>query len=151
RQRLQAFLDIQLDRKGANDAEAKTKSDAEALITLYQLSKDELDNRIHDALRNMERSDIGTIHSFAATLLRLYPLEAGVDPQFREDDGREFDRLFDEQWAQWLDVELALSSPRTEEWRKILARCQLEHIKVLAKSLSAEAVDLQRSDTVNSI
>jgi ATP-dependent helicase/nuclease subunit A len=122
------------------------------LIALYQLSKAELDSRIHDALRSMERSDIGTIHSFAATLLRLYPLEAGVDPQFREDDGREFDRLFDEQWDQWLDVELALSSPRAEEWRKILARCQLEHIKALAKSLSAEAVDLRRiSDTANSM
>ncbi len=60
------------------------------------------------ALRNLERSDIGTIHSFAANLLRLYPIEAGVDPQFREDDGAEFDRLFDEQWDAWLDQELAL-------------------------------------------
>ena len=32
-----------------------------------------MDSRIHDALRNLERSDIGTIHSFAANLLRLYP------------------------------------------------------------------------------
>ena len=77
---LQAFLDVQLDREAANDAEAKTKSDAEALIALYQLSKDELDSRIHDALRNMERSDIGTIHSFAANLLRLYPPRSGRRP-----------------------------------------------------------------------
>ena len=151
RERLQTYLAVELDHEPANDGEKKNKQAVEQLIALYQLSKAELDSRIHDALRNMERSDIGTIHSFAATLLRLYPLEAGVDPQFREDDGREFDRLFDEQWDQWLDVELALSSPRAEEWRKILPRCQLEHIKVLAKSLSAEAVDLQRnSATVNS-
>ena len=151
RERLQTYLAVELDHEPANDGEKKNKQAVEQLIALYQLSKAELDSRIHDALRNMERSDIGTIHSFAATLLRLYPLEAGVDPQFREDDGREFDRLFDEQWDQWLDVELALSSQRAEEWRKILARCQLDHIKVLAKSLSAEAVDLQRnSDTVNS-
>jgi len=142
RERLQTYLAVELDHDPASDAEENNKRAVEMLMALYQLSKAELDNRIHDALRNMERSDIGTIHSFAATLLRLYPLEAGVDPQFREDDGREFDRLFDEQWDQWLDVELALSSPRAEEWRKILARCQLEHIKVLAKSLSAEAVDL---------
>src|SRR4030095_5716141 len=120
RQRLQAFLDIQLDRKGANDAEAKTKSDAEALIALYQLSKDELDNRIHEALRNMERSDIGTIHSFAANLLRLYPLEAGVDPQFREDDGAVFDRLFDDHWNLWLDQELSLHTQQRPDWQKIL-------------------------------
>ena len=35
-----------------------------------------------------ERSEIGTIHSFAGTLLRLYPMQSGVDPQFVEDDGR---------------------------------------------------------------
>src|SRR6266508_2493127 len=85
RQRLQAFLDIELDRQPASDAEGKTRKDVETLIALYQLSKDELDGRVQDALRNMERSDIGTIHSFAANLLRLYPLEAGVDPQFHED------------------------------------------------------------------
>jgi ATP-dependent helicase/nuclease subunit A len=145
RQRLQALLDVQLDRKAANDAEAKTKSDAEALITLYQLSKDELDNRIHDALRNMERSDIGTIHSFAANLLRLYPLEAGVDPQFREDDGAAFDRLFDDHWNLWLDQELSLHSAHAPDWQKILPRCGLDQIKALAKSIAAENVDLRRN------
>jgi ATP-dependent helicase/nuclease subunit A len=94
----------------------------------------------------MERSDIGTIHSFAASLLRLYPLEAGVDPQFREDDGREFDRLFDERWNQWLDQELALRSPRAPEWRKALPRMALDQIKALAKSLSAETVELRQQD-----
>jgi ATP-dependent helicase/nuclease subunit A len=145
RQRLQTFLDAELDRLPAKAAEEKTKQDVEALIVLYQLSKDELDSRAHDALRNMERSDIGTIHSFAATLLRLYPLEAGVDPQFHEDDGAEFDRLFDEHWALWLDQELSLRSPHAEDWRKILARCQLDQIKALAKSLCAETVDLRQN------
>ena len=145
RQRLQAFLDVQLDREAANDAEAKTKSDAEALIALYQLSKDELDNRIHDALRNMERSDIGTIHSFAANLLRLYPLEAGVDPQFREDDGAAFDRLFDDHWNLWLDQELSLDSAHAADWQKILPRCGLDQIKALAKSIAAENVDLRQN------
>ena len=90
-------------------ARRKTYKEIESLIDRYQLSKDELDARVHDALRNMERSDIGTIHSFAATLLRLYPLEAGIDPQFQEDDGKQFERIFDEQWDLWLDQELALS------------------------------------------
>lgn len=145
RQRLQAFLDIELDRQPVNDVEEKTQKDIEALIACYQLSKDELDRRVHDALRNMERSDIGTIHSFAATLLRLYPLEAGVDPQFHEDDGAEFDRLFDEQWDLWLDQELSLRSSHAEDWRKILPRCPLDQIKALAKSISTENVDLRQN------
>jgi ATP-dependent helicase/nuclease subunit A len=147
RQSLQAFLDIELDRQPKTDAEEKTQKDIQTFIDLYQLSKDEVDSRIHDALRNMERSDIGTIHSFAATLLRLYPLEAGVDPQFHEDDGAAFDRLFDEHWDLWLDQELSLRSTHAEDWRKILARCQLDQIKALAKSITAENVDLRPNTT----
>jgi ATP-dependent helicase/nuclease subunit A len=142
RHRLQDYLAVELDRQAANDAEEKIKNNVETLVALYQLSKDEIDSRARDALRNMERSDIGTIHSFAASLLRLYPLEAGVDPQFREDDGAEFDRFFDEQWDLWLDRELALGSPHAEDWRKILAPLKLDQIKALAKSLSAETIDL---------
>ena len=152
RQRLQAFLDVQLDREAADDAGAKTESDVEALIALYQLSKDELDNRIHDALRNVERSDIGTIHSFAANLLRLYPLEAGIDPQFHEDDGAAFDRLFDDHWELWLDQELSLRSPHAADWQKILPRWRLDQIKALGKSMAAENVDLRRdSNGANSV
>ncbi len=151
RQRLQAFLDVRLDREPA-DAEAKTRSEVKALIALYQLSKDELDGRVHDALRNMERSDIGTIHSFAANLLRLYPLEAGVDPQFHEDDGAAFDRLFDDHWELWLDQELSLRSPHAEDWQKILPRCRLDHIKALARSMAAENVDLRQNiDGANAV
>src|SRR5205807_5646751 len=112
----------------------------EAVIQLYQLSKDDLDARVHEALRNLERADIGTIHSFAATLLRLYPLEAGVDPQFHEDDGKQFERIFDEQWDLWLDQELSLRSFHAADWRRILPRCQLDQIKALAKSISTENV-----------
>ena len=106
RERLQSYLAVRLDWEPVGKSERKAKDDVEALLARYQPSKDEVDRRVHDALRNIERSDIGTIHSFAANLLRLYPLEAGVDPQFHEDDGNEFDRLFDERWDLWLDQEL---------------------------------------------
>jgi ATP-dependent helicase/nuclease subunit A len=147
RQRLQEFLEIRLDRQPGDATDEKTKSEVEALIALYQLSKDELDARIHEALRNLERSDIGTIHSFAANLLRLYPLEAGVDPQFREDDGTAFDRLFDDQWDLWLDQELSLHSPHSEDWQKVLPRCRLEEIKALARSMATENVDLRHQSS----
>ena len=150
RERLQAYLAVELDGQPASEADQKTFRAVEALIALYQLSKDDMDGRIRAALHDLERSDIGTIHSFAANLLRLYPIEAGVDPQFREDDGSEFDRMFDEQWDSWLDQELALASPRADDWRKVLARCQLDQIKALARSLSAETVDLTQ-EPVNEI
>src|SRR5262245_42407397 len=144
RERLQSYLAVKLDVEPSNDSESKAHCEIGSLLDRYQLSKDELDTRVHDALRNMERSDIGTIHSFAATLLRLYPLEAGIDPQFQEDDGKQFERIFDEQWDLWLDQELGLTASHGDDWRKTLRKLTLDHVKALAKSLCSETVELQR-------
>ena len=76
-------------------------------------------------------------------MLRLYPLEAGIDPQFKEDDGKQFERIFDEQWDLWLDQELALTGSHKDDWRKILRKLMLDQIKALAKSLCSETVELQ--------
>ena len=38
RQRLQAFLDIQLEREPASEAQTETKQDVEQMIALYQIS-----------------------------------------------------------------------------------------------------------------
>jgi ATP-dependent helicase/nuclease subunit A len=143
RERLQSYLAIKLDLEPSTDSEGKAYREITSLIERYQLSKDELDARVHDALRNMERSDIGTIHSFAATLLRLYPMEAGIDPQFQEDDGKQFERIFDEQWDLWLDQELALAGSHSDDWRKTLRKLMLDQVKALAKSLCSETVELQ--------
>ena len=144
RERLQSFLAVRLDEGPLNEAAQKSKIEVQSLIERYQLSKDDLDRRVHHALRNIERSDIGTIHSFAATLLHLYPLEAGIDPQFHEDEGKEFERLFDEQWDLWLGEELLLESGHADDWQKILGKLGLDQIRTLAKSLSSEAVELAR-------
>lgn len=144
RERLQSYLEAGPDIAAAVPAVRQAGKEIEALRARYRLSKDEIDGRVEDALRNLERSDIGTIHSFAATLLRLYPLEAGVDPQLHEDDGQQFDRLFGEQWDLWLDRELSLSSSHAEAWRAVLGKVPLEQIKTLARSFCGETVELRR-------
>ncbi len=144
RERLQSYLDTDLAGSPVTEADKKTAAEVAALIRRYQLSKDELNGRLLEAIRHIERAEIGTIHSFAATLLRLYPLEAEVDPQFREDDGKQFERLFDEQWDLWLDQELALTGSHAGDWRIILPKLPLEQIRTLAQSLCAETVELGR-------
>ncbi len=143
RDRLQAYLEKDLRVESCEKEQKKLRLQVDSLMDTYRLSKDELHDRVQEALRNLERAEIGTIHSFAATLLRLFPLEAGVDPQFHEDDGKQFRRLFDQQWHLWLDQELALESPHAGEWRKALKRLTLEQIKDLARSLCSEAVQLE--------
>jgi ATP-dependent helicase/nuclease subunit A len=144
RERLQSYLDADITKSAMTEGEQKTAAEVTALTRRYQLAGDELNLRLHEALRNIERAEIGTLHSFAATLLRLYPLEAGVDPQFREDDGKQFEALFEQQWDMWLDQELALSGSHADDWRMILRKLDLEQVKTLAQSLSAESVELGR-------
>lgn len=46
---------------------------------------------------------IGTIHSFCARLLRERPIEAGLDPRFREVEEDEAELIRSGWWEQWLE------------------------------------------------
>jgi ATP-dependent helicase/nuclease subunit A len=69
--------------------------DSVLVITYTKRAAGELRSRIRHALRERGRSDlarrldgawISTIHGFCNRLLKTYPLQAGLDPQFRELD-----------------------------------------------------------------
>jgi ATP-dependent helicase/nuclease subunit A len=94
------------------------------------------------ALVQLEQSQIGTIHSFAAHLLRLYPVEGAVDPSFQQDEGLEFDDQFEREWRAWLDGELGSDGRHHDAWRQVLASLSLDDLGILAKSLCGELVPL---------
>ncbi|HTM10224.1 MAG TPA: UvrD-helicase domain-containing protein [Verrucomicrobiae bacterium] len=144
RERLEAFIAVRLEADVLTAAAEESRSAVRALMERYHLSKDQLNRRAAEALRQIERSEIGTIHSFAATLLRLYPMQSGVDPQFLEDDGSRFELIFNEMWSVWLDQELARSSNHTDEWKRALRLLQLDQLRGLAFALCSETVDLGR-------
>lgn len=108
----------------------------------YGLSADAVADRARAALKDLERAQIGTLHRFAAHLLRLYPIESGVDPSFREDDGSRFDEHFAAQWDWWLDAELGPAGPNHEAWRRVLAELSLDDVRSLASALCGELVPL---------
>ncbi|HYO81362.1 MAG TPA: UvrD-helicase domain-containing protein, partial [Bryobacteraceae bacterium] len=54
------------------------------------------------AVQGLDRAFIGTIHAFCATLLRQRPVEACVDPEFREMDAVEARAVFSRVFRQWL-------------------------------------------------
>src|SRR5213596_3062540 len=65
------------------------------VITYTKRTAGELRSRIHARLVELDRRDlareldgawISTIHGFCNRLLKTYPLQAGLDPQFRELD-----------------------------------------------------------------
>jgi ATP-dependent helicase/nuclease subunit A len=82
------------------------------------------------------------LHSFAAHLLRLYPIESGVDPDFIEDDGLRFEEHFQACWELWLDRELGPNGRDHGCWRRILAAVDLVQLRELAQALCNELVSL---------
>ncbi len=66
-------------------------------------SEDETEReKIRKELSYLEVAQISTIHSFAATLLRIRPIEAKVDPGFEVMDEETADLLAAEVWDRWL-------------------------------------------------
>jgi ATP-dependent helicase/nuclease subunit A len=93
--------------------------------------------RAHRALAELDRIEMGTIHSFAAHLLRQYPVEAGVSPGFSEDDGSAQARLFRELWPRWLDDRLRLPEDAAAVVH-FFDRCELAEIRSFAAALCAD-------------
>ena len=85
--------------------------------------------RIDTALREIDRAFLGTIHAFCARLLRERPLDAGLDPAFRETLGAEEVRLRREFWNLHLERLAAEGDPMLAELRDVgLAPYQLERL-----------------------
>ena len=62
--------------------------------------------RCERAAREMELASIQTLHSFALSLLRELPLEAGLPPGFEAVDQVQSDLWFQDAWEKWLDQAL---------------------------------------------
>lgn len=139
RERLAVLARSQTDPMRTTDGGAVSRND---LQSRYGLSSDAIAARAQAALRELEKAQIGTLHSFAAHLLRLYPLESGVDPDFKEDDGLRFEEQFTAAWDCWLDQELSRAGRHHPLWRSILSSATLDAVRSLAWSLCCESVDL---------
>ena len=108
-------------------AEGKATVDRIAAITFTEAAAAELRNRVRQGLEaraddagatvevrqrcevaagSLERGAFQTIHSFAASLLRERPLEAGLPPGFDTSDEITADLEFDRHWRVWLDKAL---------------------------------------------
>jgi ATP-dependent helicase/nuclease subunit A len=139
RERLTVLARPQTDLMQTTNGGAVSRSDLQAR---YGLRSDVFAARAQAALRELEKSQIGTLHSFAAHLLRLHPLESGVDPDFKEDDGLRFEEQFTAAWDCWLDQELSRNGRHHPLWRSILSSATLDAVRSLAWSLCSESVDL---------
>ena len=65
--------------------------------------------RLRQAVSELDRASIQTIHSFAAQLLRQRPMEIGLPPGWSQWDALTSAEDFSERWAEWM--EWALGEP----------------------------------------
>jgi len=65
------------------------------------------EQELANALEALDSAFIGTIHSFAQSLLRERPLSVGLPPVFEVYDGVQGDARFDDEWSEWLDSALS--------------------------------------------
>lgn len=96
---------ITFTRKAAQELKERFQNSLEQCF--YEQENPEKKDILKEALKNMERCFIGTIHSFCASLLRERPIEASVDPDFTELDDIADMLLHKQAWQQYLlDVRL---------------------------------------------
>ena len=147
RHRLRLMKDLAM---GVQEEEQPHGYEIQSIRTIQEssgLTDEELASVSDEAMREVERAHIETIHSFAGHLLRLYPVEAGVDPSFQEDDGTRFHEHFNHEWDQWVQRELDTGGRRHDAWRRMLMRYSLEDVKQLARALTDEFIPLPEVPT----
>ena len=95
---------------------------------------------LEGALSHLEEASIGTIHAFCGQILRERPVEALVDPAFRELTELESRQIFDRAFRGWIQQQLDRPSPglRRALIRLALAKSDeppLERLKSAGRSL----------------
>ena len=142
RQRLRLMKDLAAGRDIGDQSHSYEIESIRTLQETAGLTAEELAAVSDEAIREVERAHIETIHSFAGHLLRLYPVEAGVDPSFQEDAGTRFQEHFHHEWDQWVRRELDAGGLRHDAWRRMLTRYSLDDLNQLAQALADELIPL---------
>ena len=77
----------------------------------------EIAHRLREARGHLGRAFLGTIHAFAARLLREHPLEAGLDPDFAEVAEDDWPAIHGEFWRNWMERCRTANDPALEQLR----------------------------------
>ena len=124
RARLSEIVAITFTEKAAGELKQRLRE---------QLEKNLAAAKLAEALRDLDRAQITTIHAFCAAILRERPVEARVDPQFAVADDLQRQLVLDAAWAEWLEGELTKNPGALRQ--ALLREVRMEQIKELATLL----------------
>ena len=95
-------------------------------------------DRCRKAVAEMDAASIQTLHSFAQSLLRELPLEAGLPPGFEMLDAVQADLRFQEAWDAWLDATLESDDLGAKLARALHLGMNLEQLRQIAMLLNRD-------------
>ena len=93
-------------------------------------------DRCRRAVSEMDAASIQTLHSFAQSLLRELPLEAGLPPGFEMLDPIAADLRFQQAWDQWLDESLESAELGPKLARALHLGLNLDQLRRVASALN---------------
>lgn len=104
---------VTFTRKAAAELRERFQTRVEASLRTARAQDDAATAKVlEQALREIDRAFIGTIHAFCGRLLRERPVEAGIDPGFRELQSAEQRQLEATFWLTHLDRLAADGDPQ---------------------------------------
>lgn len=121
---------ITFTEKAAGEMKVRLRQHLEQMLLEEKASESHLE-RARAALDDLETAAISTFHSFAVSLLKERPIEAGLDPRFNALDEIRSELFFKEVWDAWIQrvlteraaiLEKALRNGLSLEMLKDLAR-----------------------------
>jgi ATP-dependent helicase/nuclease subunit A len=116
RTNLQRIVAVTFTEKAAGEMKLRIRKEIEDERKTASLTEQQ---RLEQALAELELARIGTIHAFCGDILRERPVEAGIDPKFEVASDDEMRGLVDEAFERWFEA--ALADP-PEGIRRLLRR-----------------------------
>jgi ATP-dependent exoDNAse (exonuclease V) beta subunit len=129
--RLSDICAITFTEKAADEMKARLRLELEK--KLEESDYHDAEERILQALDDLETAAVSTFHSFAAGLLKERPIEAGIDPHFSALDDIQCELFFREIWNAWAASAIKRRDPAME--KALRGGFQLKDLKSLAQNL----------------
>lgn len=138
---------ITFTKKAASELQGRFRMKLEQEIRKTQAGSER--DRLQEAVRNMNQSFIGTIHSFCGGLLRERPIEAQLDPTFTEMDEVQSKEFRDACWDQYIEEhpvgELDQYQIHVEDLRAVFHRVsQYEDVEIVMQEVERPDFDTVR-------
>ena len=148
RTRLEAGLERLVDLAGHPDRNVPGTSPADRAYAALaaRLSPTAVLSRAERLLGQTARASIDSIHGYCASLLRQFPAESGVDPDFAIDDGPLFDALREELWEEFLCGRHGPEGEPRDAWRAVLRRLDLGELREIGWRLASFELPAGRTE-----